>query len=31
MNEGLWSDGGMIQTEENWSTGRKTLYGVGGR
>jgi len=27
----LWSNGGMILTEENWRTGRKTLYSVGGR
>jgi len=26
-----WSIAGMIQTGENWSTGRKTLYSVGGR
>ena len=31
MNEWVWSDGGMILTGENWSTGRKTLYSVGGR
>jgi len=27
----IWSNGGMILTGENWSTGRKTLYSVGGR
>jgi hypothetical protein len=27
----VWSNGGMILTGENWSTGRKTLYTVGGR
>ena len=26
MNEWVWRNGGMILTEENWSTGRKTLY-----
>ena len=31
MNEWVWSNGGMILTEENWSTGWKTLYSVGGR
>jgi len=31
MNEWVWSNGGMIRTGENWSTGRKTLYSVGGR
>jgi len=31
MNEWVWSNGGMILTEENWSIGRKTLYSVGGR
>jgi len=31
MNECVWSNDGMILTEENWSTGRKTLYSVGGR
>ena len=31
MNEWVWSNGGMILTGENWSTGRKTLYSVGGR
>jgi len=30
MNEWVWSNGGMILTGENWSTGRKT-YSVGGR
>ena len=30
MNEWVWSNGGMILTGENWSTGRKTLYSVGG-
>ena len=27
----VWSIGGMILTGENWSTGRETLYSVGGR
>ena len=27
----VWSSGGMVLTGENWSTGRKTLYSVGGR
>ena len=31
MGEWVWSNGGMILTGENWSTGRKTLYSVGGR
>ena len=31
MNEWVWSNGGMILTGENWSTGRKTLYSVGFR
>jgi hypothetical protein len=31
MNEWVWSNGGMILTGENWSSGRKTLYSVGGR
>jgi len=31
MNEWVWSNGGMILTGENWSTGRKTLYSVSGR
>ena len=31
MNEWVWSNGGMILTGENWSTGRKTLYSLGGR
>ena len=31
MDEWVWSNGGMILTGENWSTGRKTLYSVGGR
>jgi len=31
MDEWLWSNGGMILTGENWSTGTKTLYSVGGR
>jgi len=31
MNEWVWSNGGMILTGENWNTGRKTLYSVGGR
>jgi len=31
MNEWVWGNGVMILTGENWSTGRKTLYSVGGR
>ena len=31
MDEWVWSNGGMILTREIWSTGRKTLYSVGGR
>jgi hypothetical protein len=31
MNKWVWSIGGMILTGHNWSTGRKTLYSVGGR
>ena len=31
MDERVWSNGGMILTGENWSTGRKTLFIVGGR
>ena len=31
MDEWVWSNGGMILTGENWSTGRKTLYSVDGR
>jgi len=31
VNEWVWSIGGMILTGENWSTGRETLYSVGGR
>ena len=31
MNGWVWSNGGMILTGEAWSTGRKTLYSVGGR
>ena len=31
MDEWVWSNGGMILTGEYWSTGRKTLYSVGGR
>ena len=30
MAEWVWSNGGMILTGENWSTGRKTLYSVRG-
>ena len=30
MDEWVWSNGGMILTGGNWSTGRKTLYSVGG-
>jgi len=31
VNQWVWSVGGMILTGENWSTGRETLYSVGGR
>ena len=31
MDEWVWSNGGTILTGENWSTGRKTLYSMGGR
>ena len=31
MDGWVWSNGGMILTGENWSTGGKTLYSVGGR
>jgi len=31
MNEWAWSNGRMILTGENWSTGTKTLYSVGGK
>jgi len=31
MNEWVWSNGGMVLTVENWSTGRKTLYSMCGR
>jgi len=31
VNEWVWSNGGMIVTGENWSTGREKLYSVGGR
>ena len=31
MDESVWSNGGMLLTGLNWSTGRKTLYSVGGR
>jgi hypothetical protein len=31
VDEWVWSFGGMKLTRENWSTGRKTLYSVGGR
>jgi len=31
LDEWVWSNGGMILTGENWSTGRKSLYSVGGR
>jgi len=27
----VWSIGGMVKTAENWSSGRETLYSVGGR
>jgi len=30
MDGWVWSNGGIILTGENWSTGRKTLYSVGG-
>jgi len=30
VNEWVWSVGGMVLTGENWSTGRTTLYSVGG-
>ena len=29
MDEWVWSNGGMILTGENWSTGRKTVYSSG--
>jgi len=31
MDGCVFSNGGMIMTRENWSTGVKTLYSVGGR
>ena len=31
MDEWVWSNGGMILTGENWSSGRETLYSVGSR
>jgi len=31
MNGWVWSNGGMVLTGENWSTGRKALYSAGGR
>ena len=31
MDEWVWSNGGMLLTGENWSTGRKTLYSLGDR
>jgi len=31
MGGWVWSNGGMILTGGNSSTGRKTLYSVGGR
>ena len=31
MDGWVWSNGGMMLTEENWSTGREALYSVGGR
>ena len=31
MDGWVWSNGGMVLTGENWSTGRKTLYSMGGR
>jgi len=30
MGDWVWSNGGMILRGENWSTGRKTVYSVGG-
>jgi len=31
MDEWVWSNGRMVLTGENWSSGRKTLYSMGGR
>jgi len=31
MNEWVWGNGGMVMTGENWSTGSKILYIMGGR
>jgi hypothetical protein len=31
MNKWVWSNGGMMLTGENWSTGRGTFYSVCGR
>ena len=31
MDGWVWSNGEMVLTGENWNTGRKTLYSVGGR
>jgi len=31
MDECVWSNGGMVLTGENWSTGRKPLYSECGR
>jgi hypothetical protein len=31
MDECVWSNGEMILTGENWSTGRKMLHSVGGK
>ena len=31
VDKWIWNNGGMILTGKNWSTGRKTLYSVGGR
>ena len=31
MDECVWSNGGMLLTEENWSAGRETLYNLVGR
>ena len=31
MNEWVWSNGGIVKTGGNWSTGRKILFSVSGR
>jgi len=31
MDERVWRNGGIILIGENWITGRKTLYSVGGK